>query len=367
MTFQNTLETTRPNNTEQLRKLGWNDHFEQQLAAMQMEREQAVRVLSVQRGQFLVGNGEKEWLCAPTGKLLHQSVEYPVTGDWATANETVLSRVIPRKNILCRGESGSRSKHNQAATQDQPIGANIDTVFIVCGLDRDYNLRRLERYLALIYNCGISPVIVLTKADLHEAPETFRYEVEDIAFGVPVVLSSILTGSGVNELHTYLAPGQTVAMLGSSGAGKSTLTNMLHGSEIQATAEVSSKVGKGRHTTTTRELIQMPQGGMLLDNPGIREIAFYTDGDGLETAFPEIQLLSESCRFADCSHEQEPGCAVLRAVESGELPMDRFESYRKMKREMEYVAARSEKSANRVEKERWKKIALRIRQMENIK
>ncbi|SME97995.1 ribosome small subunit-dependent GTPase A [Desulfovibrio gilichinskyi] len=348
---------------EQLRRLGLDDHLESQLELSGILHDNIARVLSVQRNLFLVSNGRDEWLCTPSGRMLHQQQEYPVTGDWVLADDGVVKRVLPRRTFLCRGESGSRGKNKVTVSREQPIAANINAVFIVCGLDRDYNLRRIERYLALVYNCGIKPVVVLTKADLHEYPESFRDEVESIAFGVSVVLTSMIDGSGTDELHSYLGCGQTVAMLGSSGAGKSTLTNLLYGSDIQATAAVSRSVGKGRHTTTVRELIHMPQGGMLMDNPGIREVSFYADGDGVDTVFSDIQELSGLCRFADCSHMREPGCAVLKAVENGELPLSRLESYRKMKREMEYVSARSEKSADRIEKERWKDVTLSIKRM----
>ncbi|WP_461210784.1 ribosome small subunit-dependent GTPase A [Desulfocurvus sp. DL9XJH121] len=347
-----------------LRQLGWNDHLERLAASRELDLNQAARVLSAQRDQFLVGNGRAEWLCTPSGKTRHdRQLDYPVTGDWVLVDESVVKRVLPRKNTLCRGEAGSRGRQTGAAQREQPIAANIDTVFIVCGLDRDYNLRRIERLLALVYNCAMSPVIVLTKADLHESPDAFRDEVEGVAIGVPVVPTSIRDGSGVGELHRHLAAGRTAAMVGSSGAGKSSLANMLHGSDIQATGAVSASVGKGRHTTTSRELIAMPQGGLLMDNPGIREIALAKGGAGLEATFSDVLELAESCRFADCSHQHEPGCAVLRAVDSGELSQARLDNYHKMRREMEYAQARSEKSSDCVEKERWKDVAMEIKRI----
>ncbi len=362
-TLNNKKSISDSDHIKQLRRLGLDEYLESQLELTGILHSNIARVLSVQRNLFLVSNGRDEWLCTPSGRMLHQEQEYPVTGDWVLVDEGLVKKVFPRKTFLSRGESGARGKNKVVVSREQPIAANINVVFIVCGLDRDYNLRRIERYLALVYNCGINPVVVLTKADLHEYPESFRDEVESIAFGVPVVLTSMMDGSGTDELHSYLGCGQTVAMLGSSGAGKSTLANLLYGSDIQVTAAVSKVVGKGRHTTTTRELIHMPQGGMLMDNPGIREVAFHTDGSGIETVFSDIQELAGLCRFADCSHMIEPGCAVLNAVEKGELTLSRLESYRKMKREMEYVSARSEKSADRIEKERWKDVALSIKRM----
>lgn len=364
MTNQDSTGAT-PDRFTRLRPLGWDDLFEQRFAAMNAAPHTSVaRVLSARRNRFLVSDGREERLCAPTGKMVHgKEREFPVTGDWVLTNDTVITRVVPRKNMLSRGEAGTRKKHGETPANEHPLGANIDTAFIVGGLDRDHNPRRIERFLALVYNCGITPVIVLTKADLHRDPAPFRQEIESIAYGVPVVLTSMADRSGVDELHRFFGDGRTVAMLGSSGAGKSTLANMLYGSERQATATVSDSVGKGRHTTTARELIRMPQGGMLMDNPGIREIAFHTGGNGLDTTFPDIRELGLSCRFADCAHLHEPGCAVLHAVESGKLSQSRLDSYRKMTREMEYVSERSGKSADRIEKERWRDVALRIRRM----
>ncbi|WP_432735985.1 ribosome small subunit-dependent GTPase A [Maridesulfovibrio sp. FT414] len=363
MTENTKSQTIISSSPEKLSLLGWNESFESTAAAADLNGRIA-RVISVQRNLFLVGDGQEEWLCAPSGRVLKSNNgDYPVTGDWVCANETVVTAVLPRSNILSRAEAGSRYSRNGSITREQPIAANIDTVLIVCGLDRDFNLRRLERYLTLVYNCGLNPVIVLTKADLHDDPEQYVMEVESIAFGVPVILSSMQDERGRSELECYLGQGMTAAMIGSSGAGKSTLANMLYGNDIQATRTVSSSVGKGRHTTTTRELIRMPQGGLLMDNPGIREIAFHEDGHGIENSFADIQELAENCRFADCSHGHEPGCAVLQAVESGELAPERLESYRKMKRELDYLSMRRNKSADRVEKERWKDITMLIRNM----
>lgn len=353
---------------ELLRQLGWSDFFDHQLAAMPVARGRLARVVSASRGLFLVSDGRGEWLCSPAGRLLRdRDGEYPVTGDWALVDERVIMGLLPRKNMLSRGEAGSRGKRTGGATRAQPIAANLDTVFIVSGLDRDFNPRRLERYLTLVWNSGLAPVVVLTKADLHEDPEPFRQEAEAIAFGVPVALASARDGRGKAELERHLGPGRTIAMVGSSGAGKSTLANMLHGADIQATGAVSDSDGKGRHTTTTRELIRMPQGGLLMDNPGIREIALFDEGEGMERTFADIEALAEGCRFADCSHQSEPGCAVTRAAENGELPPERLESWRKMRRELRYVEERREKSANRVEKERWKEIAMLQKRMKQGK
>jgi len=364
MTHHIESQANKSSDPTQLGKLGWDDYFDRQLSAMKVTQSRIARIISIHRGQFLVTDSQDEWTCSSAGKIRHSKTrDYPVTGDWVLVDDTVVTNVIPRKNILSRGEAGSRGNRARVTKREQPIAANLDTVFIVCGLDRDFNTRRLERYLTLVHNYDIPPVVVLTKADLHEVPESFQMEVESIAFGVPVVLTSMLDGRGKKELESHLGHGQTVAMIGSSGAGKSTLANMLYGSDIQATGKVSDSVGKGRHTTTVRELIRMPQGGLLMDNPGIREIAFHEDGNGMENSFADITELAAMCRFANCTHQQEPGCAVLHAVETGKLPIERLESFRKMQSEMDYLSTRRTKSADRIEKERWKGVAQEIKRL----
>ena len=365
MTMNNTLEK---NNTDTpLSSLGWTPHFQAQMESINLESLFPARVTGVRKNSFLISNGTEERLATLAGKLQYDPDGiYPVTGDWVLAADTVITRVLVRENALSRGASGMRNRKS-GVQREQMIAANLDTVFIVCGLDRDFNLRRIERYLTLVYNCGLTPAIILTKADLHPAPEQCAADVEATAFGVPVHLMSLTDDANLADLLTYLTPGKTCVMVGSSGAGKSTLINRLHGNTVQATGAVSTQVGKGKHTTTNRDLIMMPQGGMIIDNPGIREISFW-DGDlGVESAFPEIEEMAEECRFSDCSHTHEPGCRVLEAVRNGELTEERLENYRKMKRELEYISSRRDKSADRVEKERWKGVAMKIKAMNKKK
>ena len=353
---------------QQLSRLGWSAYFQDEFAGPAQDGLRPARVIGVRKNSFRVSDGTDEWPATLSGRLKHDAGSmYPVTGDWVLLADTLISRVLSRRNVLSRGASGTHDRQTAQPQKEQVIAANLDSVFIVSGLDRDFNLRRIERYLTLVYNCGLNPVIVLTKVDLHQNPGTFAGEVETIALGVPVHLVSVADDTGLTALHPYLASGQTVAMLGSSGAGKSTLLNRLYGESVQLTGAVSEQVGKGRHTTTNRDLIMMPQGGMLIDNPGIREIAFWDDERGIEAAFPEIETLGRECRFSDCSHDREPGCRVLRAVDDGEISAERLDNYRKMKRELEYLSSRQNKSADRVEKERWKGVALKIREMKKGK
>ena len=355
-------------NIHHLLRMGWTSHFQIQLEHFSDDGLIPARVVGVRKNSFQTSNGKSEWLATLAGRLKHKANGiYPVTGDWVLMTDAVISRVLVRKNALSRGASGTHNKQGALPAKEQVIAANLDTVFIVTGLDRDFNLRRLERYLTLVYNCGLNPVIILTKADLHQDPEKFVGEADDVAFGVPIHLVSASDDTGLTSLEPYLSPGRTTTMVGSSGAGKSTLVNRLYGKSIQLTASISTHVGKGKHTTTTRDLIMMPQGGMVIDNPGIREIAFWEVDQGIETAFPEIEKLAPGCRFTNCSHTHEPGCRVLAAIDEGEISRNRLENYRKMKREMEYLSDRRHKSADRVEKDRWKEVALKIKAMKKMR
>lgn len=358
--YSDKISTKGP--TQHLLQMGWTSHFQEQLQYFRNAELVPARVVGVRKNTFCISNGRYDVLASAAGRLKHRSDGiYPVTGDWVLMAGTVIFEVLARKNVLSRGAAGTHHKKDAQPYRDQVLAANLDTVFVVCGLDRDYNLRRVERYLTLVYNCGLNPVIILTKADLHHEPEHFVSDVENIAFGVPVHLVSALDSKGLLPLEDYLSPGQTVTMIGSSGAGKSTLVNRLYGKTIQATGSISSRVGKGKHTTTNRDLIVMPQGGMVIDNPGIREIALWDDDGGITNAFPEIEHLAGECRFSDCGHLHEPGCRVLQAVAEGRISGGRLESYRKMKRELTYLSKRRHKSADRVEKERWKEVALKIK------
>jgi ribosome biogenesis GTPase len=354
--------------TPSLLKLGWSTFFQEHAAALAMADGFPARVVGVRKNSFLVSQGVEECLVTVSGKLSRQTDgRFPVVGDWVMVSGPVIQTVLTRKNALSRGAAGTRGKQEILPRREQVIAANLDAVFIVCGLDRDYNLRRIERYLTLIYNCGLNPVIVLTKADLHPDPGAVVDEVEAIAFGVPVHLVSAKDAAGPESLGEYLAPGQTITMIGSSGSGKSTLVNRLFGETVRETGSVSESDGKGKHTTTTRDLIQMPQGGSVIDNPGIREIVFWDADGGVERAFPEIEALAPACRFSDCSHLHEPGCRVRQAVDDGEIEQDRLASFHKMQRELTYLSDRQHKSADRVEKERWRGVALKIRDINKKK
>ena len=245
--------------------------------------------------------------------------------------------------------------------EEQVVAANVDTVFLVSGLDANYNLRRIERYLIVAWDSGATPVVILNKVDLCDAPERHAEEVGAVAPGVDVHLVSAETGAGMSALHTYLGVGRTLAFLGSSGVGKSSLINHLLGENRQAVASVRGEDDKGRHTTRCRELIPLPEGGLLIDTPGMRELQLWSDGVGLARAFDDIETLAVNCKFSDCMHNAEPGCAVRAAVEAGEMDTARFESYRKMRSELAFLEERRDKTSDQIERGKWRGVAKEIK------
>jgi ribosome biogenesis GTPase len=266
--------------------------------------------------------------------------------------KAIIHAVLPRKSKFSRKVAGER-------TEEQIVAANVDTVFIVNGLDggRSLNMRRIERYLTLAWDSGATPVIVLNKADLCSDIDPVIQEVETIAIGTPIHAVSARERTGLDSLNTYLSEGRTVAFLGSSGVGKSALINALLGVEKQKTGEVREDDRMGRHTTTGRELILIPGGGIVIDTPGMREIQMWAGEDNLQKSFSDIELLAGECRFSDCSHNAESGCAVKAAIERGDLDPARLDSYHKLQGELRYLAFREQHSERLYEKQRWKKIA----------
>jgi ribosome biogenesis GTPase len=344
----------------QLTDLGWSPFFESCFEEYRIKGYSALRIVRVNRTKYIAGNGVGDVSCEVTGKFSFQSEgksSFPTVGDWVVASEVpnepkaMIHTVLPRKSAFSRKVAGQIS-------DEQVIAANIDTVFIVTGLDHNFSLRRIERYLSLAWESRAVPVVLLNKADLCQDIEMIKKEVESIAFGVDICLLSAKQESGVDVLNNYIKPGTTVAFIGSSGVGKSTIINALLGSDRRAVNEVSALGSRGRHTTTFRELIVFPNKGMVIDTPGMRELQVWGDEAGLKQTFDDIEDLAMSCRFKDCAHENEPGCAVQTALKNGSLDTKRLESYLKLKREFSYLIDRQTMKASAIEKARWKNISI---------
>ena len=293
-----------------------------------------------------------ETLADVPGRMRHEARsrrDLPAVGDWvavrrgaANARPTIQA-ILPRTSVFSRKVAGQE-------TIEQIMAANVDTAFLVAGLDDDFNPRRIERYLAMAWESGAAPVVVLNKADLVEDPEPYRREVEQVAIGVPVHVVSCKRVHGLDELAPYLQPGRTIALLGSSGVGKSTLINRLTGHERQRTREVREKDSRGRHTTTHRELVPVQGGAILIDTPGMRELQLWEAADGVQETFDDIRALAGGCYFRDCRHDSEPRCAVKAAVEEGRLGADRLSNYLKIQRELEHLANRQDALAQQEQK-----------------
>jgi len=346
--------------------LGFSDRWRALFAPYAERGLTPARVIRADRGSVLAATGDGVIRAEPSRRLAKEALsaeELPAAGDWiAVLADTDLElpqieAVLPRSSAFTRADPG-RDAHTQV------LAANIDTVFIVHPIIEEPNVRRLERELALAWDSGAVPVVVLAKADLSADPEGAVTAVEAIAPGVDIHLTSAVTGDGVEGLLGYADGHRTVALIGPSGAGKSTLINRLVGSEVQATREIRLSDGRGRHTTVARELVPLPNGGVLVDTPGLRAVALTDAEAGIAAAFPEIEALSADCRFRDCAHESEPGCAVLAAVESGELAEDRLESYRSLLKEARYAATRTDARLKAEEERRWANIRKSARRLQ---
>jgi ribosome biogenesis GTPase len=340
-----------------LHHLGWNAHFENLFVPHRNRGLEPARVSREDRGRYGVLDERGARSAELAGRLRHEArtrAELPAVGDWVAlrpgaASSGVIDAVLPRASAFTRKLAGE-------TTEEQVIAANVDVVFLVSGLDADFNPRRIERYLAAAWESGAEPVVVLNKADLSQDLESRLAEVAAVAPGAAVVPLSALGGQGLESLEPWLLPGRTVALLGSSGVGKSTLVNALLGQARQETGSVREEDSRGRHTTTHRELVPLPGGAVLLDTPGMRELQLWGDESGLDGAFPEITELAQQCRFRDCGHEGEPGCAVLGAVDDGTLGADRLESWRKLQRELRWLASRQDARARAEQLAKWKAI-----------
>nr|WP_010131699.1 ribosome small subunit-dependent GTPase A [Microbulbifer agarilyticus] len=310
-----------------LQRLGWKPFFQQQLSLDELNDCEPVKVMAVHRSQIDVCGEHGEEAVLVSGALFEGAAERPTVGDWL-----LLAR-DSRKPVRRLERSSLFKRMAPGAKQVQLIAANVDNVLIVSSCNHDFNLSRVERYLALVKEAGCRACLVLTKADLEANHAPFREALRGHG-DLPVVLVNALDAESVTPLREYCRSGETLALLGSSGVGKSTLLNSLAGTEVAATGGIREDDSKGRHTTRHRALYPIVDGGLVLDSPGMRELALADVHEGLQATFADISALAEKCRFADCAHESEPGCAVQRAIEEGELDARRLHNWRKLEREV---------------------------------
>ncbi len=325
-----------------LEKLGWTPAIEEQFAPYAADGLEPARVAVEHRGAYVLYTAQGDRPAELSGRLRHEAAErgeLPAVGDWVAVTPTdpaLVQAVLPRKTKFSRMAATANGQ-----TIEQVVAANVDVVFLTAGLDGDFNVRRLERYLTLGWESGAVPVVVLTKTDLCPDVDAALLEAETVALGVPVHAVCNITGDGVEALSKYLVEGQTVAALGSSGVGKSTLVNRIAGQELMATGDVRSD-GKGRHTTTNRQLLLLPGGALYLDTPGMRELRLWESEDGLATTFDDVTAAAANCRFSDCSHEAEPDCGVRAALADGTLDRERFDSWRKLQNELHWLEVKQD-------------------------
>jgi len=337
----------------QLWSLGWDGWFQERFALFAREGFAPARIIADFGAEYLLHDGEESLRAAAGRHLRNDGGRLPAVGDWVALRHrepvATIHGWVERKTAFSRKVAWIESK-------EQVLAANVDVAFVVASA-QDVNARRIERYLTMAWQSGALPVIVVTKSDVADSADDLRSEIEAIAMGTPIIVTSAVTGEGVESLAGQLRPARTGVLLGPSGVGKSTLINRMAGADVMKTRTVH-RSGEGRHMTSHRELIQLPAGGMIIDTPGLREAQLWTGDEGLENLFEDVERVALDCRFNDCEHRSEPGCAIKASIERGELDGARLESYRKLQRELRAVAARSDARVRSEERRKWKQIAV---------
>lgn len=344
---------------------GWNEYFEAVWKDSERGNTVPARVIAQGRGIWRVAGDFGECPAEAAGKLrlaAEEGADWPAVGDWVVAelrdqgSAAQIQEVLPRRSQFVRKTAGKK-------IVEQVIAANVDIALLVSALDGDFNPRRVERYLTQCWESGARPVIVLNKADVCEAPQEKVEEMERAAMGVSICAVSATTGQGFDELEKYLARGQTIVLLGSSGVGKSTILNRLLGRTVQEVQEVRESDSRGRHTTTAREIFALPNGALLMDTPGLRELQLWDADEGISQTFADIESLATQCRFGNCRHNGEPGCAVQAAIDAGELDFRRLENWRKLQRELAFLKRKVDPEASQNEKQRIKQLMRGVNKM----
>ncbi|MFJ7733243.1 ribosome small subunit-dependent GTPase A [Lysinibacillus sp. NPDC097231] len=346
-----------------LSTLGFSTYFEEQMIEFKKQAKLVncvpARVTLEHKHSYRVLAEEGEWLATVAGHFAYASLareDFPAVGDWVLVEKmpgeekAIIHQLFERKSVFSRKVAGLE-------IQEQIVASNVDIVLLVMSLNADFNIRRLERYLVAAWDSGAKPIVVLTKADLCEDISSMIREVESVAFGVDIFVTSALSGEGLADIQALFTEGVTGALLGSSGAGKSTLTNVLSGEELMKVSNIREDDAKGRHTTTHRELIVLPGGGCLIDTPGMRELQLWNQSDSLSSSFQDIEALAETCRYRDCTHQKEPHCAVQQAITDGVLEQSRLQSYFKLQRELAFIERKTNAQAKLDQQRKWKQIA----------
>jgi len=339
--------------SHQLAVLGWDPYFDEKFRRFASDGGVPARVIADYGVECLVHDGIDSSRASVGRHLRNDGATMPAVGDWVCVLKrepvSAIHGVVERRTVFSR-------KAASVETREQVLAANVDVAFVVAAAT-DVNARRIERYLTIAWQSGAVPVVLLTKADIAESLDELRAELEAVAMGTPVVVTSAVTGDGIDEIVRELQPARTGVLLGPSGAGKSTLINRIVGTEVMRTGLIH-RSGEGRHMTSHRQLVQLPQGGMIIDTPGLREAQLWEGEEALGDVFEDIEQLALTCRFTDCGHATEPGCAVKAALAAGSLDAARFRSYLKLQRELRAVAAKTDARIRLEERRKWKQIAI---------